>query len=327
LNVAEVLAANRDRLARALEAGQPTIDAWAKKHAVQTPAGWSQDDRSSVVRKAESLGIFDFRALTDQELLRWLAALGVWPSGMPSTFDLTELGLTPEDLAAERSAAATEAAARAEAKNSLQVGGTTYNVGAADVAQFVEAIRGTINDKFLRSGRNFAKTSPTQSRGIPRDGHGRGGGGAEFDRLSDAQRRAIGLAGEIAAFHWLRRRYPSCDESSWKSTNAGIYLKNGVGDDSLGYDFEVLTEASKYFFEVKASPSAEKLEFEMGETEVKKAQSVADAYRILYIRDALSATRSILQLRNPFSTKGRSAVRMVGTGIRFRFRLDEEVQR
>jgi hypothetical protein len=68
------------------------------------------------------------------------------------------------------------------------------------------------------------------------------------------------------------------------------------------------------------------MEIELGETQVATAQrySRGTQYRILFIRHALdSASRSIHVLPNPFSEAGRRFYRIVGTGLRYQFDLQQ----
>ena len=78
-------------------------------------------------------------------------------------------------------------------------------------------------------------------------------------------------------------------------------------------------------FEVKASAS-DRMEIELGETEVEQAQSNQgnDRYRIINVANALDPGKRVLRvLPNPFSNRGRGFYRLIGTGLRYQFKLRE----
>jgi hypothetical protein len=138
--------------------------------------------------------------------------------------------------------------------------------------------------------------------------------------MSDEQKLAVGLIGELWAREWLRRRHhlESVDESIWVSCYRDAVLSTSGGSDSLGYDFIVATKSRTYYYEVKAS-TGDPLRFEMGPTEIFAAQRYrADRehrYRILYLAyvgDPARMTATLLA--NPFSAKSVGKFRSVGRG-------------
>lgn len=161
--------------------------------------------------------------------------------------------------------------------------------------------------------------------GVPRP---RSGGGssakprivvAKTKRASEDQRSAIGLVGEVAARAWLQRHYP---DVRWVSGYAAVVNGDGEASDSLGYDFEVAWRDTTRLYEVKAlsDPAAERVEFELGPSEVDAARRHArsNRYRILLITSALvPEERRVFDLPNPFSAQGRDRFRMVSRGVRY----------
>jgi hypothetical protein len=142
--------------------------------------------------------------------------------------------------------------------------------------------------------------------------------------LTESQRGAIGLVGEVVALEWLKRRYSGASEDSWKSGYRDFVVGGSVGDDALGFDFEVPVGRTSYLFEVKAMVGDE-MQIELGESEVLTAQRHArtDRYRILYMPFALDpARRAIHVLPNPFAERGRSLYQLAGSGLRYRFWLE-----
>jgi hypothetical protein len=53
----------------------------------------------------DGAGALDFTELGLDGVLRWLQVLDIWPADMPPTINLELLGLSPDDIAAQRSEA------------------------------------------------------------------------------------------------------------------------------------------------------------------------------------------------------------------------------
>ena len=157
---------------------------------------------------------------------------------------------------------------------------------------------------------------------------GAGGGGvgsrpAPDTQMSEEQRKAIGFIGELWAFEWIKQHHlqkhaMELDENCWVSGYRDIMLATKNGDDSLGYDFVVRDKQTTYYYEVKAS-SGNPCRFELGPTELVAAQRYStdtkNKYRILYISNATDPDRvQPLLIDNPFSSRGRKKLRIVGRG-------------
>ena len=85
----------------------------------------AQGEQSHVASIRETLsaaGCLDFAALSDGQVLAWLAALGVWPEGMLPSVDLPSLGLTPEDLDTATASAKKAAELRRRRRTELDFG-------------------------------------------------------------------------------------------------------------------------------------------------------------------------------------------------------------
>ena len=117
----------------------------------------------------------------------------------------------------------------------------------------------------------------------------------------------------------------SIGPASWASCNRRFLFPDDGGDDGLGYDFHVPRRRGKpRLFEVKSASNPNAMSFELSEAEIGAAQkhSGKDEYQILFIRDVLnSATRTVHILPNPFDPAFDGRYRVVGTGIRYAFRL------
>jgi hypothetical protein len=64
---------------------------------------------------------------------------------------------------------------------------------------------------------------------------------------------AIGLAGELAAFNYLKHKHRTrFSDRCWVSENRGTAFPD-PGDPTLGYDFRVNTARVEWLYEVKAA--------------------------------------------------------------------------
>jgi len=318
--------ANRETVAALVRQLLRVVPVWCRKHNLATPEAWTTAEgaQQRIGDMLFAAGALDFEALTDGDIIAWLARIGAWPVGMVPTADPDALGLSEEDLHREQSDAERERARREEERRSIQLGGRRYSAEQSNYIELAKAARAGITGGFLRSPKAQTRLgSPSPPR---RHDPSTSGLGRSIRRLeTDLQKSAIGLVGEVLALEWLKRNYATASDDSWKSTYRDIVLGGQLGDDSLGYDFEVALKTTTYLFEVKAT-SGERLEIELGESEVLAARkySQSDRYRIIFIPNALVPNlRSLHVLPNPFGRLGREFYRIVGSGLRYTFLLTE----
>jgi hypothetical protein len=116
----------------------------------------------------------------------------------------------------------------------------------------------------------------------------------------------MGLASEFLAGEYLRRRHPQeMNDECWVSTNRREFCGGSEGNDSLGYDFRVVTARNEWLYEVKSAQDAGG-EFELTASEIKVAGSAMcegrRRYRILYVPCVFDPTRwRVLPLQNPLA--------------------------
>ena len=300
---------------------EPRLRAWARKHGSAVPAAWNAPVTGA--RSALELSyLADFSELTPGQLLGIAAdALG-WPDQMPRTLELTTLGLDPADLLSRDQEADEDRRRRQHERTHLHIDGHEMPVTTEDLSALADTIAGGLTEDFLtQSGKVTLGPAPsrTSRTGSP------GGTGltiARTQRMSDEQRIAVGLIGEIAARGWLERHYASVE---WVSGYRNIVLGDSAGSDRHGYDF-IARRASgrRLYFEVKAQEgdAPEIAEFELGETEVAAAQKHRDAYRILLITSALdTSSRRILELPGPLGPHGVGRYTLAGHGLRYKCAL------
>lgn len=275
----------------------------------------------------DEAGALDFRELSADDVVGWLAALGQWPVGMAVSSEPQAHGLTPAELDGARDAVEQARAERARRKRIISLGERTFDIETGDFTELASELRRALESDPPPSGtarRRWAALQPIPPRRAAGPSGGRPGARVDGERgLSSAQRSAIGFVGEWHAYQWLREQDPATDESSWVSGNRTHMFPGSAGDDSLGYDFEVGSGASPRLYEVKATqgPGGQ---VELGETEVRAAQRYGggDRWRILVVTSVLDAEhRQVRMLPNPFSARGHGLYREEGGVLRFAYRL------
>lgn len=311
-----------DAVTKEMEAVVPV---WCWKNNAPTPSIWDVVDPSGQVKQgADTECLLDFELLDHARVISWLRAKGHWPHGMPDTTDRNELGLTQADVERREHGIALQKSVHDLGRRSIQINNKPMLAEPQNYASIAELVASTVTNRFLASSRSMAKLADIKGGGGGKGGGG-WGGGYGGSRLSEQQRAAIGLVGEVLAFQWLKYHYGNdVNDDSWKSRYRNYVLGGTAGSDSLGYDFEVIRKHDTLMFEVKAS-SSERAEIELGETEVERAQQNHrnNRYRIIYIANVLDQERYIRVLPNPLSDKGRVFFRLAGTGLRYQFKITE----
>lgn len=319
--VDEARAANQSMLSERFDAIRQVARAWSIKQGVLLPAEWTE--RSDVRQAMEGSGCLDFAVLSERELLGWLRALDLWPQGMPLTLDTTQLELSSADLDDSLTEQKRIQDERARARRSIAFDGREYDVESEALDDLIQAVRESIDDRFLLTSRRVKRLVALGS--ADRSGAGSGRGGRQGRRTAgsrgtEAQRAAIGLVGELLAYEWLRYRYEGATSDTWVSSYREAVLGGVPGDDSLGYDFEIALASRTLLFEVKAT-AGDQCEFEMGESELRAASSSRKGtYLIIFIRNVLdSHERELMVLPNPLEVEFSQQFRQSSGGIRFAF--------
>ncbi|MER6028236.1 hypothetical protein [Streptomyces sp. NPDC001851] len=316
----------RARNTAALEALVPTLGtlvaAWCRRYGIPVPAGW----HGAVLLQCKSLidgsGLSDLLPLSEEKLVDAVARAVGWPAGMPHAADPAALGLTAKDLAHTLAPPRGSGGPAAVAPRTITIGDAEVRVGRDQFSAIADIASRTIDESFLaQSGRvrldtvagvpqpRRGGTSPTKPRVVV----------ARTTQPDEDQRSAVGLVGEVAARAWLQRHYT---DVKWTSGYAAVINDDPEASDSLGYDFEVAWRDTTRLYEVKAlsGPCADRVEFELGPSEVDAARRHArgNRYRVLLITSALAPEdRRVFDLPNPFSVQGRDRFRIVSRGLRY----------
>jgi hypothetical protein len=322
----EVRKMNRRKLDKFVGQAAEVVRAWSGIHTVDLPDRWASPtvtprDLSELLFRA---GAFDFRPLSDGDIASWLATLGQWPDGMPTSLDLHDLGIDPEHVAAghQRQKQDKERAERQE--RSLEFGNSLIDPAVVDHGSLFDDVSkavAEVGEKLPEFGDPLALDHATVRPRKVSNRKGRGGG--SFRRLHPDKADLIGFIGECAVYNWLKRRFPEKDiDAGWVSGMRSRVLP-GEGDDGLGYDFKLSFRRKDWHIEVKAHVG-DPCEIELGETEVATASECAGRknreYLIAYVTHVEDpASLQIAQLPNPLDPSNHGRYHLVGEGLRYRF--------
>jgi len=312
-------AANRKTVSKFVEEAIKIVKAAAK----QLPESW-QGGPSEVAAAADRSGALDFQRISPDEVIPLLQLSGEWPPDMLPTVDLETLGLTDDDLDRESKAAAAAAAEQRRQRDSIVFDGTSFDTSGEDFDQQFAVVamdRYAASDWRTRSSIRTVPLKDMQQPSKPASGGGGPGSGKRRPRPPENIRLAIGLAGELLAYHYLKSKHRDLfHDACWRSENRRSLFPED-GDSLLGFDFAVNTSETEWLYEVKATPG-DACEFELTENEYRTAAaSAADKgrrYRILMVQHAFDPSLCrVLELPNPagsqrgkFRIIGRSSTRM-----------------
>ena len=325
----QVRGENRGTLGTALPGVMRTIFAWCRKRQQNLPPH-SSGHAPEAIRCLNEKGLLDFeRIVPPLQLPGILHAANLWPTGMPLSLDLPALGLTFQDLDAAEEDREEQKRRAALRQRQILFGGRAFDgADEADLEALAQAARAEISSgvdwtqRFRRAQLRERQNTPSGHAG----GHGSSGRRSSPERnMTDAQRVAIGLLGEVRADEWLRAQYPDASVD-WVSRNRRHASLGSDGDDDLGYDFKVTFRSGRrLLYEVKAS-QGDPCQFEIGSTEIRAALEAGHdsrakvQFRILYIPNVSNANWRIFEMPNPMSPESRSRYEELGRGtLRFGF--------
>lgn len=323
-----VTAANRKHVTSRHADLTNLVRAWCRKNGTQPPTDAA--DAQQLVRELDQAGLLDFEGIAPGALPALLRRAGWWPANMPTTEALDDLDLTAEDLKHEEQEARELRLKVEVTRRSILFAGRSLDTGSPKfILEFENLADAAIaqSDEWFTHSR-VARLLQQQEAGKPRLGSSGGGGGKGGNwrnQPSDATRTAMGMASEWLVWKLLFRRHPKeMSDECWVSSNREKFCTGPAGDDSLGYDFRVVTARHEYLYEVKSALDAGG-EFELTARELEVAGSAREdrkrRYRILYVPFVFDPTRwMVMTLPNPAGTKTRDQFRVVRSGsVRYRF--------
>ncbi|MDE7548431.1 DUF3883 domain-containing protein [Acetobacter fabarum] len=325
----DVRDANAAMTRKLVAAANPLVRAWCTKNDQTVPAPWLEGDAgcSSMRAILDKGGAFEFQALSEISMRRWLVILEAWPVGMPESFDRDVLGIGDQDLDVQFAKARAEADARKREARLVSFNGRKIDPEEADWQSVSDELASSLSSKLLGVAIGSAaklKLSRTRERPRSCDVERRQKPPPPPPRAPSQKTDMIGRLGEMAVYHWLRRRLPDQDiDAAWMSGNARP-ITNREGSDSLGYDFEIGFRGQRWQIEVKAS-LADPCAFILGETEVRAGRSAArprsgTQYWIAYVSNIGNPSQARVEmLPNPMSESGESVLNLLGEGLRYGF--------
>lgn len=316
--------ANRRTLAAFAQQAMTVVRAAA---GTALPSSWMAGP-SEVAATVDRAGALDFERLTAEQMIETLVLAGEWPAGMKPTLNLTELGLSEDDLDKEAKAAAKAVADELARRNRVEFGTLRFDASAPDFASsFASAALGAFADADWRSRSSLRTVSlkDLASLDVRPGGGGPGGKRRTQSKPPEPIRKAMGLAGELLAYHFLRTKHRDrFHDECWVSENRSSLFPE-AGRDDHGFDFRVNTTEHEWLYEVKATRE-DTCEFELTDNEYRKAAEAAaekkQRYRILVIQHVFDPERCrVIELPNPAGAL-RSKFRIVGrSAVRMRFEL------
>ena len=317
--------ANADLINGAASTLVKIVRAWLARQGRPIGNPWADEETAgrALLTALDAAGALDFAELAQQDILRWLQALNIWPTGMPLTDDLSTLGITSDDLDYQKAEEQRQRAERARQQRIVPIDDEPFDLNGGFGA-LREALARSLErtPAFLGTRRRFAGLQHVDEQ-PGRGGHSGGSGSGNGRRpgeLSTLQKLGVGFAGEWLAYQWLAQQYgPDFTQECWVSKYREQVLP-GSGDDGLGWDFEVPVRRGKHFYEVK-STLGDGGQVELGETQVRAAQENArnTNWRLLVVTNVLNENRRIRMLRNPFHPASRGQYDFVGQGLRLRY--------
>lgn len=330
---------NHKEFGSAVEMAMSIVPAWCVAKGVDIPSAWD-GQKLEVVRLVEAAALLDFVFVARDQAPALLRRAGLWPMGMPEKLDAGQLGLTLDDLAhGDRQRQAARNLAERKTRQITFLDHDYDGASEEELEQLALAIRREMDTDARRKER-FLEASLFEQEQLkahrdpkaPRKKTPK----TREPRMTDAQRSAIGYAGEVRALEWIKWKYRLADElarTAWVSRYRRTGLAAEDGRDALGYDFEVtLGTGRRIQYEVKAS-TRDPQAFDLGATEVAAALEAsakrrgAPEYRILYIPYVTNLERwRIVELPNPFAAETRKQFTELGqTGLKFGFEPEKMV--
>ena len=289
-----------------------------------------EDTSKSFLMRLDEAGVIDFQTLDDNSLMKWLEVLDLWPNGMELSLDLKVLGISQEDLAAERMEKIQREEERKREKRSFLFNHRLIDPNNANLPALLEELRNELSSTVLRAGlSSTSRLVPGQTLKGKGEGANTGGTGSSNSNLPEEAAELVGQLGELTVYLWLVNILPKQDiNAAWRSNNAKL-ITGRRGDDGLGYDFEVRYRKQTWQIEVKASLK-DPQHFSMGETEVRAAKAAARLksgveYKIVYVSNLSETIKTNIEiLPNPMSDEGERVFQLRGQGIRYGFRRSGE---
>ncbi|WP_340523886.1 hypothetical protein [Cupriavidus necator] len=315
---------NRQLLASLTDELRRLIRAWCRKKGSTIPEAWT-GTAEALGRAAVISGTLDFDRLDADSLVQSLRRANLWPIGMAASRHALDHGLSAIDLQIEEQEERERQRRLQKARRSVRIGNADIDGGEEGWFEAVASAMGEALDSdafHKRSGPANLQAFEGESRGK----FARSGGGARGDDpqyLSQEQRDLIGFAGELAAYHYLRRKHRNLRPDHWVSSMGRRYQGLAPLDDQ-GFDFKVSDAKGTIHYEVKAhtgDPGYVELERSQVTEAVSMRNEGGNRWRILYVAYVRTGAVTVLELPNPYTSHTASLFRESHRqGVRFAIR-------
>lgn len=315
----EVIEGNRRVVAGVMSGAPAIVDAWTLKSGEVAPI---LPDVGTVQRALQESGRLDFVRIASDVVIEYLATSGAWPASMPRTLNLGDLGLNRAEVDRARDRNRLERAEVNRKLDAISYNGRSFVGDDLDRDELAAWVLSQLPAQLLATSTNEALL-PVFEKSLSSTREKGSGRWMSDHRTSERKRNSVGYIGELVAARWIEEQYGVPPTVSWCSRNREHYLGT-PGDDGLGYDFRVATDSQIHLFEVKATTGVE-CQFEMGETEVRRAQAleVGERYTILFVTNVTDpALTRIRPLPNPFGRNGLARYGLLGHKLRLGFQAD-----
>jgi hypothetical protein len=147
-------------------------------------------------------------------------------------------------------------------------------------------------------------------------------------RENEKDKVLYGRLGEIFVYELLKLQgIPGFDEAAWQSQSRYAYLGEGLGDDSLGYDFRFVDPSGRLtarpgsvcLLEVKSSTGSADGPFQMSENEWDRAieayQSSDEVYVILRVSHVNQSPRIADMIVDPYRLRRENKILLVADNL------------
>ena len=308
--VEEVRQSNRLVLTSSLDRVRRIVRAWTSRPGRARASDWDLPS-DQIVRKVVASGALDFRPVDQAGAPLILKRAGLWPKGMTETLDLARLGMGENDLKLEEQEEKKRAEQLLKERRSIRFGSVDIDGGSARPFDDVAAVLGgALRGEAFKKRSGLADLEPVTAQASKRKrSRGGGGGTADPEYMSEEQRKLLGFAGELAAFHYLKRTQRNFSEDYWVSSMGRIYLGRSPGPDTEGFDFHIPRHRGDIFYEVKAH-TGDPGYVDLERSQIMAAAAIAAArggarWSILYVTHVRDPDLiAVHELPNPYDRDG-----------------------
>ena len=236
------------------------------------------------------------------------------------------LELDPEAVAARRHQRKEQERENLRRRRTFNVAGIPVELGTTkfeDVFEHLKDLPAPAGPQASRDSFTELATPPTTRRSTGRTG---ARGKTSHLRPSPELRELVGVVGEMHAYRFLQQEFggETVTPDAWVSEIRQVVLPLMPGEpdntsDSHGFDFRFSYDRRRWHVEVK-STTGDDPQFDLGITEIEAATRFTrprrGRWRILRVRNALSAQPEFDWLPNPFQEKFKDRFRLRDGGLR-----------